>query len=307
MAETSHEAKITTWVRWTIAQGLSGTLNRIIQKLVGTVGTSAADAGFATMVIGLTQIVLAALASRIRNTSLRAPTDVLVGSLVFGVFSYAAGMLSFLTFLYGGAVGVATFLLTLSIVPGAFIDWMFFGYRLHARQWLGVLFAILAGYFVLGMPSLAEAARLPLWVWLALANGLVMAVNQGVSQRIQRGDVFVSNFWMGVPLAVLSALTTMFLLIFHPAPLSAAARVAMLSVVYGIIMLGYIIFNLLAFRGGARIAIKKLVFNGTLLITSVIVGILFFREPLTLTLFAGIVLYLAGYVLLQREAGTKTV
>ena len=82
--------------------------------------------------------------------------------------------------------------------------------------------------------------------------------------------------------------------------------------VIGLIVVGMWAFNLLSYKGGAYIALKKLVMNGTYLITAMFCGALFFGEKITTGKLTGIVFYFAAFVLMDKGtwefiAGKSTV
>jgi multidrug transporter EmrE-like cation transporter len=71
------------------------------------------------------------------------------------------------------------------------------------------------------------------------------------------------------------------------------------SAVIGVIVIGMWSFNLLSYRGGAQIAIKKLVLNGSYLTMAMVVGILLFGETLTVAKIVGVATYLVAFVLMD--------
>lgn len=153
---------MSNWIKWAFWQGMFGTCSRLLQKLVGRVSLTFKHTIYATFLVGVVQAIFGAIIARRRKVRLMTSPMNIIGAVSFGIMAAVSTVLSFLTFMHGGEVGVATFLITLSIILGAFIDWMFFRYPLSLEQWGGVLVAIVAGYLVLGLPSLKQVLHLPL-------------------------------------------------------------------------------------------------------------------------------------------------
>jgi len=185
-------------MKWTLCEAGTKTSSKILQKVVGNVCVSLAHTFLATIIVGLVQIVAGLIVARLQKVRLLGNRFNIVGSCLFGFFAVISTVLAFGAFFYGGDMGVNTFIITLSIVPGALIDRFFFNHKLNGREWLGVCIAILAGYAIIGWPSLAEFAKLPLWVWLSFGTMMSVAINQGITQKIKKVDPFVKNFWGGL-------------------------------------------------------------------------------------------------------------
>src|SRR3989344_2684204 len=272
------------WMRWTFAEAGTRTASKLLQKVVGIAASSWIHALFATLVISVVQVISGLTVVKAQKKSLLPDFGQIAGSCLFGLFAFISSVLCFTVFIYNGDIGVNTFIITLSIVPGAFIDRIFFKHKLNWRQWTGVVVAILAGYAVLGFPSLFVALSQPMWVWLSLGITMSAAINQGITQKVKKVDPFVKNFWGGLIALVLSVVC---LAIFGSLGVLTdfsgnMKKLYIVSGLIGFIVVGMWSFNLLSYKGGASIAIKKLVMNGTNLITAMAGGIVFFQETLTL-------------------------
>ena len=290
------------WMRWTFAEAGTKTVSKLLQKVIGVAAANWATALLATFVISLVQVVSGFSVVKAQKKSLLPSADQIIGSCFFGVFAFIATTLAFVVFVYNGDVGVNTFIITLSIVPGAIIDRVFFGNKLNKRQWLGVAFAILAGYAVLGFPSLSAAVSQPTWVWMSLGIPMAVAINQGITQKIKAVDSFVKNFWGGLTTLVLSL-----------AGLALAGSLGVLvdfsgnmkkiwavSGLIGVIVVAMWSFNLLSYKGGASIALKKLVMNGSYLVAAMLGGVFFFGESLTFGKASGVALFMAAFALMDK-------
>lgn len=292
------------WVKWAFLQGASGSASRLMQKVIGKVSENLPHTVYSTLIIGVIQALGGLLIARARKTPLGLRGRLLAGSVCFGILAVVNTVLSFMTFVPRNGVvadvGVATLIVTLSIVPGAFIDILIFRRHLNVVQWLGVVLSIIAGWAVLNAPSLEQVKHLPLWVWIALANAFFVAVNQGLSQWIWDIDPWLKNLWVGVTTIVVSAVA--FLLLSSPGEIAGYRLVVKLSatsVLIGLAVIALIACNVMAFRNKAQITEKKVVFNGSWLILTMLGGVAFFGEALTGWKIAGIALFLVGYWLTQ--------
>lgn len=298
------------WIKWSLLQGLMGTSSRLLQKVIGDASRTAIHALYATALMGVVQVVYGFSAARGRHKTLFTERVNIIGAMGFGVFSVICSFLSYMTFIadrHGnvGDVGIATFLLMLmNIIPGALFDWLLFGSRLTVRQCLGIVVGLAAGFLVLGLsaPAFGLLAHPPRWVWLALANGLGMAVNRVISRTTRTIDADVNNFWIGVSTVVLAGGA---ILVLSPVRALLAypqfAKLTWVSIVDGITVVPYIIFHTFAFRDGAKIALKETVFNAALLVTSTLGGMAFFHESASIWKFAGIGLFLVSFTLIRRK------
>lgn len=290
------------WMRWTLAEAGTKTASKILQKVIGAVSTTVAHTFFATLVVGLVQTIGGLAVTRARGTPILTDKESIFGSCLFGFFAVISTVLSFSVFLFGGDMGVNVFIITLSIIPGALIDRFFFGKKLSWREWLGVLVAILAGYSVLGWPSFSGVFAFPLWVWLSFGVACSVAINQGITQKVKKVDPFVKNFWGG--------LTTVALCLFGVVVLGSAKLLTdfsrpmqnlwLAAAICGVIVVGMWSFNLMSYKAGASIALKKLVMNGVYLITAMIAGVIIFRETLTIGKLVGVVLFACAFTLMDR-------
>lgn len=290
------------WMKWTFCEASTKTASKILQKVIGNVSASLTHTFLATLIIGLVQIVAGLVMTRLQRVRLLGDRVNIIGSCLFGFFAVISTVLAFGAFYYGGDLGVNTFIITLSIIPGALIDRFFFNHKLNGREWLGVFVAVLAGYAILGWPSLAEFTKLPLWVWLSFGTMCSVAINQGITQKVKKIDPFVKNFWGGLTTVILCLVV---LIVFGKTGIifdfsGSAPKLWTVSAIIGIIVVGMWAFNLLSYKGGASIALKKLVMNGTYLITAMFCGALFFRETITSSKLLGIAFYLGAFVLMDK-------
>ena len=142
------------WMIWAVGEGVTKAGQWMCYKRVGGLGRTVDGALMVILVSGLIQTVGGLIGARARGIPLLPTRGQLVGCVVFGLFASTMMTLAVVTFTFEGAdVGVTTFLVTTSIIPGAFIDWIFFAHPLQKRQWLGVGAFLAAGYCMLDFPS----------------------------------------------------------------------------------------------------------------------------------------------------------
>ncbi|MBU1036969.1 hypothetical protein KKF32_02950 [Patescibacteria group bacterium] len=306
---SDQEKKITNnnrWLKWTFLEAGTRAVNKALQKVIGVTSSSIGHTFYAIFLVGLVQTVVGSAVIIFKKKKVLVESTHLIGALLFGILAFFCTTVSFIVFLYGGEVGVNTFIITLSIVPGAFIDWIFFKHRLFTRQWLGVMIAIWSGYFVLNCPSLKEVMHLPLWVFLSLATMMAVAINQGITQKIKRIDPMVKNFWGGLMTAILGIGGLLWFNLHYSLNFSDFIRgfpskLIWISIIFGIIVILMWIFNLLAYKGGAYIALKKLVMNGSYLTMAMIIGILLFGEAFTIYKLLGFLFYCFAFILMDSK------
>lgn len=193
------------WMKWAVAEGGAKTVGRVLGKYVGIAARTLPGGLLATLVIGTVQMVGGFLgATLLRRVRLAAGGPQIFGAVCFGVIASVMTLLGIFSFTYEGAdVGITTFIVTMSIIPGALIDWAFFRHPLNARQWFGVAVFLFAGYAMLNFPELGALLALPPWVWLTGGIALLGAVNEGITQwqarqKVQPLDPLVNNFWIGL-------------------------------------------------------------------------------------------------------------
>ncbi len=287
-------------MRWTLLESATKTISKMMQKVIGVAAANAPNALFTTAVVSIVQVVCGIGVVKAQRKSLFPSASQVLGSCLFGLFAFISTILSFLVFVYNGDIGVNTFIITLSIIPGAFIDWIFFKHSLKARQWLAIAVAILAGYAVLGFPSLSEALAQPVWVWMSLGITISVAINQGITQKVKAVDAFVKNFWGGFTTLVCAVIGLAIFGSLHLLTDFSLGKLWIVGALCGFVVVGMWAFNLLSYKGGATIALKKLVMNGSYLITAMIGGVIFFGEQLTLGKIMGILFFFGAFVLMDK-------
>lgn len=290
------------WQKWTVLEGLTKTASRTLQKVAGNTSNGWAGTLLAAGIIGLIQVVFASFKVFKNSQGLFSDKKGILGSMLFGLIAFGSTVLGVATFLQGGDISVSTFIVTLSIVPGMIIDVLFFKYKPRNQEWFGMIIAIIAGWAVLNFPTLSSKS-MPIWVLFAFGNMLSVAINQGISQKIKNVSPMFKNFWGGMVALILAPIIIVimgkgaFLFSFSDNKL-----LWFTSALIGLIVIAMWSFNLLSYRDGASIALKKLVMNGTYLVSTMILGYLIFHEEITIGKLTAIPLFVLAYVLMDKKA-----
>ncbi|MEK7193158.1 MAG: hypothetical protein AAB682_03430 [Patescibacteria group bacterium] len=264
---------------------------------MGSTTTLFAHTLWATMLVGVIQILLGAGSLSFQKKSFGDSTRNIAGAVLFGLLAWNSTVLGFVTFWYEGEFGARVFVITLSVVPGALIDHFCFSNRLNFRQWSGVLVAILAGFLVLGSPALRKG----IWIWFAFANMMTVAVNQGVTQAIKDIDPMRKNFYGGI-VAVALGLVLLGVkfeskTFFTP----EFTKLTAVSILTGLNVVFMWTLNVWAYKDGAYISLKKIVLNSGYLSMSMVIGVAFFGDAFAWGKIGGMGLFVLSLALMDNE------
>ena len=291
------------WLKWAGLEGVVRVASNILQKTVQDLLRESGSVLYLTALIGLAQSVLGFMVAKSTKEKLWMSWRGNVGSVLFGALALLAIVCTFLVFANDGPLSGHVFVVSLSIIPGAVVDRLFFGYRFRSSQILGIGIAVLAGYCVL-LPSVSKMGGLPAWLGFSVLTATLMTLNQGISQAIQVYTTpMAKNVWGG--LTIFLGASTLFVVSGSDmGSVIAYKRLTAASLEIGVLSVFLWTFNLWAYQGGAYIALKKLVVNGTLIVTGMLVGVLGFGEQVTPVQMVGFALYVLAFVLVDREIWT---
>lgn len=291
------------WLKWAIFEGLTKMISRIIQKVIGTVSNTWGGTFLAAGIVGLVQVIAGGLIYKKKGGKLLGDPVGALGSMLYGVFALTATVFGFATFLYGGDVSTSTFIITLSIIPGMIIDIIFFKYKSTLREWAGILVAVMAGWAVLDFPKMDMLLSLPMWVWFSFATMMSVAINQGITQKVREVDPMFKNFWgglvalIGTLVVIISTSKSDLLWSF-----TVNSKLWLSSLVVGIIVIAMWSFNLMSYKIGASIALKKLVVNTTYFLGTMVLGTILYGEQITGGKLTALPLFLIAFVLMDKKA-----
>lgn len=289
-------------MKWAILEGFTKTASRTLQKIIGNTTVSWEGTFLAAGIVGLVQVVVAAGTATKQKIKLFKDIPGIFGSAMFGILALISTVLGFATFVYGGDIGISTFIITMGIIPGMLIDMIFFKYRSRIREWVGIAIAVFAGWAMLGFPHDTNAG-IPLWIWLACANSLAVAINQGITQAVKKVDPMFKNFWGGLASCVGALCILIFIgdnnYIFSSIGIN---KIWFASALIGCVTVAMWSFNLLSYKTGASIALKKLVMSATYLLSTLILGYFFFEETLTIGKIVAFPLFCIAFILMDKKA-----
>lgn len=300
-------SNVKKWSGWALAEAGAKTSNNLISKYLGLVTGTFFGAVLSSLLAAIVQTVGGFIGAHITRSPLKVTAKQLAACLSFGVIAAISGWLIVYIYVYPGAdIGVVTFIITGSIVPGTIIDRILFDHKLRLRQWLGIIIFLTAGWAILDFPSIGGLFHLPIWVILALLLSLNAAINEIITQyqgyeKVAPIHPMVNNFWVGLTTIVASSIALAFVaeLISQLSILPAAYWLS--SLTKGGIVIGMISFKLLSYKHGGSIAIKKVVMQGVFLISAVLLGALFYSEPLTFGKWLGMAGFLVAFVFIDEE------
>ena len=281
------------WLKWSLLEGGTKVAKRFTMAYAGLASRSWDGAYTLSLLGGFIILIGGFIGGRKNNANFWASPKVIMGGLVNGVIVTLITVLGAAAFIYPGAdAGVITFFSTASIVPGALIDWKFFGRPLSLRQCLGIVVYFLAGMAILDFPSFKELVNLPTWVLIAILLIFIQATNEAVAQSVRKMDTFVINFWSGASTIIFSSI---YLSFFGSWSFFANASYPFLAIaaITGLITFGMTTFKLFAYKEHGSIALVKLVVQGTHLVGSVVLGMIILNEVMSL----GKVLGMFGFFL----------
>lgn len=287
------------WMRWTVLEAAAKTAVRVLHKLLGSATTNVPGIMGVIAIDGAVRWIMGIYARSRLPERMTSDAGAKLGAVAFGCGALVCNISAMEAFQHGGPVITVTFIGTLSVIPGALLDRFWFKHALGMRGWVGVGIGVLAGYAILGFPSLSEVMRLPLWVWFAFGNTLGLAFNQFIVQCTKRIHPYEQNMWGGGALFIAACLVGAagggFSTIAVPSlPLYLAA-----SAVIGVVTFFMWSFSLFAYKEGAFISLKKLVMNGSYLTMTAVLGVLLFGEEFALHHIVGFALYLAAVALMD--------
>lgn len=287
-----------SWRKWAVLEGFSKTASAVFQKMAGMASNSEGLAFIYTTILGVFHAV-PGFCMLLRRPE-REIAELLVPDLrsimwpiAFGFCTTISNVVGPVAFMYHADLTARTLLILCSVVPASFLGMAFLGQKLDCVQWVGIVTFLAAAWAILDFPMWDGAGEVPLWVWITLLGTMSNAINELlVSKAALRLDVWVHNFWSGVSGMVWGIVGLLVLVLIAP-------RVAMdmnidffvAAVGTGVIVCFSSYFKFLAYKNDAWIALKKIVMNGTYLISATLIGLLAYQERFTIGKGMGIALF----------------
>jgi|TARA_Y100000310_G_scaffold321577_1_gene379433 drug/metabolite transporter (DMT)-like permease len=296
---------IVSWMRYAVGEGLTKATNSTFAKFIGSLSGSLGFIVFVTFAVSVIQM-LGGLVGNLsyRKDNLFPGIKAILGSALFGTIAFAMTVIGIFRFTYEDAdLGIATFIVLFSIFPGTLFDWLFFKNNFNIRQWFGAGIFLLSGYAVLNFPAFETLLSLPPWVWLSAIIALLLAVNELITRLISsslKTNPLVYNFWVGLFTVFIAIIYLTIMNQWHSVA-ELSPKIFFISVIMGIVIFVMISFKFLSYKVGGTIASKKIIMQGTYLITAMIAGLIFFNEPFTLGKVIGILGFFTAFSLINNE------
>lgn len=292
------------WIGWAAAEGGVKALGRIFAKETGLLSHSILGALAVTLVIGAVQVITGFIGALATDRSLSVSRRGLFSTFLFGIGASLSATIGVWAFTFPGAdAGIYTFFVILAIIPSIVIDTRYFqDAPLLGRQWVGILTFLVAGWVMLGYPNLSALASLPIWVGLAIVNGLTNLSNETVARVEKNIPPFRFNFWVGVVTVGATGLSLLFLnsgSVLFQLPSSFWVFAAL----NGLAVVVMVLARIMAYRAGGSIALKKFVMHAVQLTGVAGLGILFFHEAATSEKLIGIIGFLVAFPLADKAIG----
>jgi len=287
------------WIKWGFIEGVMKASGKIIRKPLGVASKSLAGSMLATFIIGIIQSIGGLTGIVLGKKRILSSKNEIFGGIIFGLVASIMTVIGIWVFTYKEAdVGIATFLITLAVVPGAIIDWLFFGKKLKKHQLIALLIFVVTAYCFLNFPPLIYFFELPVWILLSLALALLASINEVTSKLVRKMDVWVYNFWVGLTTMVVSFAGVVF---FYKdnINLQDTRKILIISSLNGIIVLIMICAKLMSYKKGGYIALKSLVMQSTHLILATVFGVIFYNEVLTSGKIIGMVGFIFSFSLMN--------
>ena len=298
-----------SWMKYAVGEGLTKTISSLVGKSVGVAAGSLVMTSLAGVVVGAIQMIGGFLGFVVGNreggkskTSLFPDFHSVSRAIMFGLMASIFGTIwSIYTFTLGADIGIRTLLIMGSIIPGAILDRIFWREKLTGSQILGIVVFLAAAWAMLDFPDLGQLIALPVWVPAVLVLTFTQSINEALTRAASvKLSPWVNNFWVGSTTMVSCLGAILVLVIFSDgAKLDLTSTFILGAVMLGVLVVPMIAWKLLSYAGGGTIAMKKVIMQGTYLITAVIAGVLAYHEPLTAGKIAGTILFFVSVALTQ--------
>lgn len=289
------------WMQWAFGEAVVRTLSGTLTKVIGMRMETFAETFFSLLIIGAVQTLGGLIIARRYATPIFVSPALLWWSILFGFNGFIASALIFFAFARGGDLGVVAFVSALSIIPGAFLDRIFFRHRLRTMQWLGICVGIGGMYVILDYPNLAQVRHLPSWMVASLGVMFLLAINQAATQASKEIDASVKNIWSGAMTFLLAVIA----LTVEGWRVTIPWQFFVGGFTLGLFSIVLVIVNVMSYKTGAHIAAQKMVVRGSLVVLSMMLGFLFFGEPLGWNKLMGVVLYMIALMFMGSGRSTS--
>jgi hypothetical protein len=294
------------WSSFAVSEGIFKTVHMWIFKIIGS--TFAAPLFFvSTFVVGVIQIVGGLLVNLRSRYEIFPKTKYIIGSLLLGVIAvYTAVVPMYIFSISGASLALIAFIISLILIPKALFDKVLFRDPITPFQLMSVPLFLFGLYALVGFPGFDQITSLPSWAWFALTLPVAIIAEEFLTRSFKVGVIspWVKNFWIGVSTVVVSVIS---FIVIKPFSIlldlikNLSGDMWFLFVLLGLSILTGVFVKQRTYMHGGSIAAKKITMIGTYLISSLVVGVLFFTNPLTIGEIVGIFALITGYFFVEQE------
>jgi hypothetical protein len=299
------------WSFFAISDGLFKTVHMWLFKIIGSLLISLPLFFISTFIVGIIQII-GGLSANLRSRYEVFPRPrYIIGSLLLGVTALYTAIIPMYIFSVSDAdIALIAFIISIILIPKALLDKFLYRDPITLIQLISIPLFLFGFYAIVGFPSIEQIKIMPFWAWLALSLPIVILIEELITRVSCVGVVspWVKNFWIGVSTTILSFVAFIVL-----EPISMFSNILknlpfefwFLFIVLGLSILTNVFVRQRTFMYGGSVALKKITMISSYLISSLIVGILFFGNLLNFGEVLGVIALIAGYFFVEREAFSK--
>lgn len=295
------------WAKFAVLDGAARAGSTVFQKLAGTSLASIDGILISNWIIELIRFVFGIIGVRVQGIGVGLSRRQRRLLLSIAAVATIMTILHLYSYEIGADQGVATFILLLSIIPGAAIDRIFFKTPILRTQILGIIVFLVAGWCFLDFPGTQELLGLPWWVRTKAIVALLLAINEGqrrILASTMEGEKTIAPtqmaFWVGFLSLLMLSVTLVVTGWWHSVvDLSHQAVVASLGM--GTMVVLSTIGGILSYTLGGNITVKKFLANSTSLILAIIFGVVVHSESLTIGKIIGVPFVLLAFILFDRD------
>ena len=297
-----------SWIKFAFSEGVTKAINKSFHKYVGTYirghfGNDIIEGTFfVPMVTSSIQMIGGLIGSIYRKANIFPSLKQIKGSMTFGFIASIMSVLSVYTFTFPGAdLTVATFLISLSIIPSRLLDRFLYNEKLVIRQYIGLAGYLLIAYvFLRDFKNPGALLSMPPWAWTSLVIGALLSINNLVTRKLKKTDGFVHNFWVGLTTVFVSMMMVTIFGLWQKV-FSVDIKIFAILLIMGSITLVMILSKLAAYKSGASLTFEVFIQQSTYLVLVTIFGVLFFNEQITLGKWIGIPGFTIAFVVANQE------
>jgi len=294
---------MSSWRLWAFVEACLRTAQAVFMKIVGVAIHDAASAHVYSGGIGIVNIFFGLFGRRDRPLYAGRKNTIL--SLTVGVFSHLANMLGPIAFMLGAPLAARTFIAAMSVIPGMFLGRFVRGERLSWLQLWSIPIFVFGAWAILGGPDIVTLILAPpAWVLLTLLVACTNAGNETMRSAMSKDySPMVNNFWVGLVTVTLSGAGAIVFWGFGLLDFGQISSVLLwMTVASGVVVSVMTAASLMAYKGDALIALKKVFVNSFYLVSAAIADSIIFGVKMTALKWLGILCFMVAVTMTDKTA-----